>query len=73
MTTPLELLYQALAAPIGIACNVNDVQACRQALYRARAKSGTAELQRLQIRVNPLRPSESLWIIKSAGGSATGE
>jgi hypothetical protein len=59
-----ELLYRALAAPIGIQVEVSDVTQCRNELVRCRQLTGNKELDRLQFRTNPLDPDGSLWIIK---------
>ena len=59
-----ELLYRALAAPIGISVLCNNMQTCKQELYECRRRSGDAQLDRLQFRLDPFRPQEAIWIIK---------
>lgn len=60
----LEFLYDALQTPFGIVLAVDDPNRVKQALYRARAKSGESSLAGLQIRVSPVLPNEELWIVK---------
>lgn len=52
---PLDILYLALAEPIGLllCCSPGDRERARQALYQARAKAGDVALAGLQIRVSP--------------------
>jgi len=66
MQTPnwLEFWYQALATPFGIVIAVSDVEAAKQRLYQARAKSGDPALSAIQIRVSPVSPSEELWLVR---------
>jgi hypothetical protein len=61
----VELLYRALAAPIGIAVLCSDATRARNSLYVARAKLADPLLDRLQVRVNPLLPAKELWLIKT--------
>jgi hypothetical protein len=61
----LELMYEALASEFGIVIAVDDPERVKQALYRARSKSGEPSLAGLQIRVSPLCPNEELWIVKA--------
>ncbi|HUP79527.1 MAG TPA: hypothetical protein VM260_13330 [Pirellula sp.] len=68
MTEPnyLEFLYDALQSPFGIVLAVDDPNRVKQALYRARVKSGDSSLAGLQIRVSPILPHEELWIVKDS-------
>lgn len=65
MTSPLELLYAALASPIGCAVTVNDFTKAQQRLYIARTKSGDPSLDILQFRRSPLSPETEIWIVKT--------
>lgn len=67
MTEPnyLEFLYDALVSQFGIVLAVDDPDRVKQALYRARQKSGESSLAGLQIRVSPVLPREELWIVKN--------
>ena len=46
-----ELLYSALAAPVGILCQASDPALARQRLYAARKGLGDPALDCLQIRL----------------------
>lgn len=59
-----EILYRALAEPIGIALQASNRERVRQALYKARADAGDPALVILQIRVSPFEGS-NLIICKS--------
>jgi len=50
----IALLYQALAAPIGLVLATSDREQARQRLYAARATAGDPALAELQIRISPL-------------------
>lgn len=65
MTSPLELLYTALASPIGCVVTTNDFARAQQKLYSARAKSGDPSLDILQFRRSPLAPETEIWIVKT--------
>lgn len=58
-----EILYQALASPLGLVLQVSNFTTANQALYRARAAVGDPALAVLQFRRNPDNPNE-LWIVK---------
>lgn len=47
----LELLYSALAQPIGLVLCTSDTEQARQALYRARARAADPALDTLQFKV----------------------
>lgn len=58
----IELLYEALHSPLGLAVETNDPQRLRQALYAAmKADSDFASLALTPSRADP---SGELWIIK---------
>jgi hypothetical protein len=65
-TNWLEFLYAALGSAYGVVIAVSDADAAKQALYRARAKSGDPDLNRLQLRTSPTDPIEHIWIVKDA-------
>ncbi len=50
--SPIDVLYQALAEPIGLIIRVSDREQVRQRLYQARTKAGDKALEGLQIRVS---------------------
>ena len=56
----LEFLYDALSQDIGIVIEVvsGDIEAVRQALYKARREAGDEELSCLSLRISPLNPRE---------------
>ncbi len=58
----LELLYEALASPLGVEVTTNNPERLRQQLYGLRAKSDDPALQALSF-VIPTKP-ETLWIVK---------
>ncbi len=60
----LELLYSALATPIGIAITVSDFERARGKLYAARRASGDPALDALQLRRSPVHPEFEIWIVK---------
>lgn len=60
----LELLYQALASPLGIVIRVDNFQLAQAKLYAARRQSGDPELACLQLRHSPFDPEQELWIIR---------
>lgn len=47
----LELLYAALAQPIGLVLHTSDTEQARQALYRARTRASDPALDVLQFKV----------------------
>jgi hypothetical protein len=63
----LEFWYEALSEPIGIVLVTNNLEAAKQALYKARRDCGDSDLASLTIRVNPLAPDRELFIMKSRG------
>lgn len=60
----IDLLYQAMTSPYGIAVATDNVHACQAACYRARIKADDPDLERLQFRPSPTNPEGELWIIK---------
>lgn len=60
----LEFWYEALNSPFGIVVAVSDIEAGKQRLYQARAKSGDPALSAIQIRVSPVSPLEELWLVR---------
>lgn len=60
----LEFWYEALASQYGVVIAVSDVNAVKQKLYQARAKSGDPALSDIQIRVSPVSPTEELWLVR---------
>lgn len=66
----LELLYRALASPIGIVIAVSDFALAQQRLYKARRESGDPDLDKLQLNRSPFNTDE-LWIVK--GGTVPRE
>jgi len=50
---PLDILYLALAEPIGLVVRTSDRDRARQQLYQARTKAGDDALKDLQFRVSP--------------------
>lgn len=61
---PLELMYRALASPLGIAVKVSDFLNARARFYSARAASGDPELARLQFRQSLAMEEDTIWIVK---------
>lgn len=57
-----QVLYHALADPIGLLCQTSDQNRARQRLYTARAKAGDQALAGLQIRLVDL-PDGNLAIV----------
>lgn len=60
----LELCYEALHSPKGIAVEVSNVTVALARLYAARKDSGDELLEFLQFRRSPFRPEAELWITK---------
>ena len=59
----LEILYAALASPIGVVVATSDFKIAQQRLYKARRDSGDPELSVLQFRSSPHHPDE-IWVVK---------
>lgn len=59
-----EVLYEALASPLGIVLLVDDVERARQTLYRLRREAADPDLQQLALAPSPEAPTTELWIIK---------
>ncbi len=59
----LELLYEALSQPFGLAIATNDLEKARQKLYRLRASVKDADLDQLAFVQSPTSPLE-LWIVR---------
>lgn len=55
-----QILYAALAEPIGLVIRTSDVHRARQRLYEARMRAGDPILSRLQFRFAPWGKSELL-------------
>lgn len=62
----LEFLYTALGSQHGVVIAVSDVDAAKQALYRARTKAADPDLNGLQLRTSPTDPHDHIWIVKNA-------
>lgn len=60
----MEILYAAIASPIGVVVSVSDFQLCQARLYKARKQSGDPSLDCLQLRRSPINPETELWIVK---------
>lgn len=59
------LLYEALAAPIGLLCSAEpDLETARQRLYSTRHKLGDPDLAALQFRASPFPDEGNLVITK---------
>jgi len=63
-----EILYLALAEPIGLLVGTNDVAAARARFYAARRLAQDPALAVLQVRASPVAGGE-LVMIKGAGPS----
>lgn len=62
---PLELMYRALAEPLGIVVAfTGDFQTACQRFYQARVKAADPELKVLQFRRSPYSPENEMWIVK---------
>lgn len=61
-----EMLYRALAAPIGLLLAVSDVLKARQFLYQTRTKIGDPALGALQFRVVDLDGEPRVAVVKGA-------
>lgn len=70
VTSELELLYQALASPIGIVVRTSNFSLCQQRFYRARREAGDPALDCLQLRRSPFAPEGEIWIVKGGAHSA---
>lgn len=67
----LELLYQAMGTPLGIAVQTSDFLNARARLYAARAQSGDPDLSRLQLRQSLMMEPDVIWIVKGPEKSTT--
>lgn len=59
-----ELLYRAMASPLGLVIAVSDFSLAQQRLYKARRDLSDPDLAKLQFRRSPLKPEAELWIVK---------
>ena len=66
-----EILYLALAEPIGLLVATSDVAGARARLYTARKLAGDPALAGLQVRASPVEGGE-LVIIKGPSGPDAG-
>ncbi len=57
------ILTAACESAHGIIIRTNDVQKCRQALYKARLTFADPMFDRIQIRASPDDPQNELWLI----------
>ena len=60
----IPYLYQALAARWGISILTSNVKLSQAHLYAARKHLMDPDLDRLQFRPDPRRPTEAIWILK---------
>lgn len=60
-----EIMYQALAEPIGLLVQTNDLNGARARFYAARKLAGDPALSVLQFRASPV-PGGELVIIRAA-------
>lgn len=58
----LELLYAALASPLGVVVETSDPVTCKAKLYELRKQDPAFE--RLSFLVSPTAPTTSFWIVK---------
>lgn len=65
--TLISLLYEALAADIGIVVETSDPERLRQRLYAERKKS--LEFDQLSFVISPMN-SKDLWILNKGGSNA---
>ena len=65
--TLISLLYEALAADIGIVVETSDPDRLRQRLYAERKKS--LEFDQLSFVISPMN-SKDLWILNKGGSNA---
>jgi hypothetical protein len=66
------LLFQALAAPHGIAVQSNDARGALERLERLRQKlasEGNEELRELRIALNPAQPLGEVFLVKKQSKS----
>lgn len=66
-TRAVEFLYQALAAPIGIALATQNPVAAKALIYSARSAAADPALMGVTIMVSPRDPQSEIWMIKSEG------
>lgn len=72
MIDPLEALYRALGAKVGVVINTDNPRLFRDKLYEARRKADDPDLHGLSIVVSPRNPNE-LWILKNGKEAGAGE
>lgn len=59
----MELLYEALSQPFGIALATNDLEKARQKCYRLKAGANDPDLDVLAFVQSPTDPLQ-LWIVR---------
>lgn len=64
-TRAVEFLYQALAAPVGIALATRNPTAAKALIYSARAQAADPALMGVNILVSPQNSESEIWMIKS--------
>lgn len=68
----LELLYQAIAAKLGVVVETDAVELLRQKLYAARTASLDPALDNLSFIISPTNPQSELWIVKKVPDAPQG-
>jgi len=66
-----EILYEALASPLGIEVETNNPENLRAKLYAARRADPA--LEPLSIHISPTNPSAALFIIRRPSENGTEE
>lgn len=66
--SPEEILYEALASPLGLLVETNNPAALRAKLYAVRRAD--ADLECLSIHLAPTNPNGALFIVKQGAPDA---
>lgn len=61
----VEFMYQALAAPVGIALATQNPAGAKALLYSARSAAADPALMGLNIMPSPRAPETEIWLVKS--------
>lgn len=60
----LPYLAMAMASPYGVIIRTSNIKLSQAHLYAARRNAGDPDMERLQMRPDPLGDPQLLWIIK---------
>lgn len=66
----INLWYEALGTPFGIAILTSDPERLRQKLYALRKASGDPMLDSMSVVISPTNPGSQVWLVKRKANEA---